>query len=61
MATHLLLNIAENQVVEKKMLKLNLMVYLKKMLVRDNPDLIALVLTFLKKLSIVPEYATHMV
>ncbi|KAF2899927.1 hypothetical protein ILUMI_06266 [Ignelater luminosus] len=51
-AFYLLLNMAEDQTVEEKMTKRNIVVYLVKALDRDNVDLLALAVTFLKKLSL---------
>lgn len=51
-AFYLLLNMAEDQTVEEKMTKRNIVVYLVKALDRDNVDLLALAITFLKKLSL---------
>ncbi len=49
---YLLLNLAEDVDVEKKMKKKNIVVYLVKMLDRSNIELLILATTFLKKLSI---------
>ncbi|KAJ8672674.1 hypothetical protein QAD02_003934 [Eretmocerus hayati] len=54
-AFYLLLNIAENIDVEKKMRKKNLIGMLLKTLDRSNTDLLILVVTFSKKLSIFKE------
>lgn len=54
-AFYLLLNIAENTEVEKKMRKKNIIGMLIKTLDRVNADLLILVITFLKKLSIFRE------
>ncbi|XP_072377125.1 kinesin-associated protein 3 [Diabrotica undecimpunctata] len=51
-AFYLLLNIAEDEVVEEKMSKRNIVGLLAKALERENEDLLILVITFLKKLSI---------
>ncbi|XP_060518979.1 kinesin-associated protein 3 isoform X2 [Cylas formicarius] len=51
-AYYLLLNIAEDETVEEKMSKRNIVGLLVKALDRDNDDLLILVVTFLKKLSI---------
>lgn len=51
-AYYLLLNIAEDESVEEKMTKRNIVGLLVKALERDNNDLLVLVVTFLKKLSI---------
>lgn len=52
---YLLLNIAENIEVERKMRKKNIIEMLIKTLDRSNPDLLILAVTFLKKLSIFRE------
>ncbi|KFB52104.1 AGAP000187-PA-like protein [Anopheles sinensis] len=52
-AFYLLLNIAENVKLEEKMRKKNIVKMLLKALERQNFDLLVLVVTFLKKLSIV--------
>ncbi|KAK0165541.1 hypothetical protein PV328_004048 [Microctonus aethiopoides] len=54
-AFYLLLNIAENTEVVRKMRKKNIIGMLIKILDRDNTDLLILVITFLKKLSIFRE------
>lgn len=51
-AFYLLLNISEDESVEEKMSKRNIVGLLVKALERDNDDLLTLVITFLKKLSI---------
>ncbi|KAJ8920653.1 hypothetical protein NQ315_004792 [Exocentrus adspersus] len=51
-AYYLLLNISEDEAVEEKMSKRNIVGLLVKALERDNDDLLILVITFLKKLSI---------
>lgn len=51
-AFYLLLNIAESTDVEKKMRKKNIIGMLIKTLDRSNTDLLILVVTFLKKLSL---------
>nr|CAH7719887.1 unnamed protein product [Callosobruchus chinensis] len=51
-AFYLLLNISEDESVEEKMVKRNIAGLLIKALERDNDDLLILVVTFLKKLSI---------
>jgi hypothetical protein len=58
---YLLLNIAENKEVEKKMRKKNVIGMLLKTLDRTNTDLLILVVTFLKKLSIYRENKDVMV
>ncbi|KAG1668473.1 hypothetical protein FOA52_005246 [Chlamydomonas sp. UWO 241] len=52
---YLLLNLAEDVGIEKKMKKKNVVVYLVKMLDRSNVELLILGTTFLKKLSIYKE------
>lgn len=52
---YMLLNLAEDVQVEKKMKKKNIVVYLVKMLDRSNVELLILATTFLKKLSIYKE------
>jgi len=52
---YMLLNLAEDVGVEKKMKKKNVVVYLVKMLDRSNVELLILGTTFLKKLSIYKE------
>lgn len=51
-AFFLLLNISEDEIVEEKMVKKNIVGMLIKTLEREDDDLLILVLTFLKKLSI---------
>mmetsp|Transcript_22516 Transcript_22516/g.76554 ORF Transcript_22516/g.76554 Transcript_22516/m.76554 type:complete len:799 (+) Transcript_22516:38-2434(+) len=58
---YLLLNIAEDVNIERKMKKRNITVYLCKMLDRKNVDLLILCTTFLKKLSIYKENKDMMV
>lgn len=60
-AFYLLLNIAENMEVEKKMRKKNVIGMLIKTLDRTNIDLLILVIAFLKKLSIFRENKDLMV
>ena len=60
-AFYLLLNIAENIDVEKKMRKKNIIGMIIKTLDRTNTDLLMLVVTFLKKLSIFRENKEIMV
>jgi len=52
---YMLLNLAEDVGVERKMKKKNIVVYLVKMLDRSNVELLILAITFLKKLSIYKE------
>lgn len=59
-AFYLLLNLAENIQVEEKMAKKNVLGLLMKALERDNDELQVLVVTFLKKLSIVQENKDEM-
>lgn len=59
-AFYLLLNIAENVKVEEKMRKKNIVKMLVKALERQNIDLLILVVTFLKKLSIVRDNKDEM-
>lgn len=51
-AFYLLLNISEDEAVEEKMVKKNIVGMLVKSLERENEDLLILVVTFLKKLSV---------
>ncbi|XP_071530765.1 kinesin-associated protein 3 isoform X1 [Panulirus ornatus] len=53
--TYLLLNIAEDVRVEEKMRRKNIVGLLVRMLERDSPDLLLLVVSFLKKLSVYME------
>lgn len=57
---YLLLNVAENVRVEEKMRKKNIVKMLIKTLERKNVDLLTLVVTFLKKLSIVRDNKNEM-
>ena len=59
-ALHLLINLAEDVSVEKKMVKKNLVVMLTENLNRRTPDCLMLILTFLRKLSIFSENKTIM-
>ena len=52
---HVLLNLAEDVQVERKMVKRKIVQYLAAMLDRTNAELLVLVVTFLKKLSIFQE------
>jgi len=54
-ALHLLINLAEDVTVEKKMVKKNLVAQLTENLNRRTPDCLMLILTFLRKLSIFSE------
>ena len=58
---YLLLNIAEDTRVEDKMRKKNITGMLTKTLDRDNADLLILVVTFLKKLTLFKENVDDMV
>lgn len=60
-AFYLLVNIAENTEVERKMRKKNVIRMLMKTLERSNTDLLILVVTFFKKLSIFKENKDLMV
>ena len=60
-AFYLLLNIAEDTRVELKMRNKNLIPMLVKMLERSNEELLILVISFLKKLSIFAENKDDMV
>ena len=61
MAYYLLLNLAEDLKVEMKMKNKNAIKMLVKSLDRDNFELLILVVSFLKKLSIFVENKTEMV
>ncbi|KAJ3093007.1 Kinesin-associated protein 3 [Quaeritorhiza haematococci] len=52
---HLLLNLAEDVNIEVKMIKRDIITYLASMLDRKTPELLILIFTFLKKLSIFRE------
>ena len=54
-AFYILLNLAEDPAVEKKMVKKDLIVYLQSILTHKNCDLLVLGVTFLRKLSIIDE------
>ncbi|KAJ3133546.1 hypothetical protein HK101_004446, partial [Irineochytrium annulatum] len=58
---HLLLNLAEDLNIEVKMIKRDIVKYLLIMLDRKTPELLILVVTFLKKLSIFKENKDEMV
>ena len=60
-AFYLLLNVAEDTRVELKMRNKNLIPMLMKMLERNNEELLILVVSFLKKLSIFAENKDDMV
>lgn len=60
-AFYLLLNIAEDTRVELKMRNKNLIPMLIKMLERNNEELLILIISFLKKLSIFAENKDDMV
>lgn len=59
-AFYLLLNIAENTKLEEKMRRKNIVKMLVKTLERQNIDLLVLIVTFLKKLSIVRDNKDEM-
>ena len=59
-AFHLLLNLAEDLQIERKMKNRQIIGQLIAMLDRNNPDLLFIVLNFLKKLSIFGENKTEM-
>lgn len=52
MAFHILLNLAEDLQIERKMIRRKIVPLLVSMLERNNPDLLYIVLSFLKKLSV---------
>ena len=60
MAFHLLLNLAEDLQIERKMKNRRIISQLVAMLDRNNPDLLFIVLNFLKKLSIFGENKVEM-
>ncbi|KAJ3038924.1 Kinesin-associated protein 3, partial [Rhizophlyctis rosea] len=59
-AFHLLLNLAEDPTIEVKMLKRDIIKYLVALLDRKTPELLILVVTFLKKLSVFKENKDEM-
>ena len=59
-AFHLLLNLAEDLQIERKMKNRQIIGLLASMLERNNPDLLFIVLNFLKKLSIFGDNKTEM-
>ena len=59
--TYLLLNLAEDAKVEMKMKNKKIVPMLVQLMARDNVDLLILVLSFLKKLSIFVENKNDMV
>lgn len=59
--TYLLLNLAEDAKVEMKMKNKKIVTMLVQLLDRDNVDLLILVVSFLKKLSIFVENKVEMV
>lgn len=59
-AFHLLLNLAEDLQIERKMKNRQIIAQLISMLDRNNPDLLFIVLNFLKKLSIFGENKNEM-
>lgn len=54
-AFYILLNLAEDLSIERKMIKKNLITMLSRMLYRGYADLLILIVTFLKKLSTIEE------
>ncbi|KAJ3039310.1 Kinesin-associated protein 3 [Rhizophlyctis rosea] len=60
-AFHLLLNLAEDLSIEVKMLKRDIIKYLVALLDRKTPELLILVVTFLKKLSVFKENKDEMI
>lgn len=61
MLSYLLLNLAEDAKVEMKMKNKGIVSMLVQLLARDNVDLLILVVSFLKKLSIFMENKAEMV
>lgn len=59
-AFHLLLNLAEDLQIERKMKNRSIIQLLISMMERNNPDLLFIVLNFLKKLSIFGENKNEM-
>jgi hypothetical protein len=59
-AFHLLLNLAEDLQIERKMKNRQVIYLLISMLERNNPDLLFIVLNFIKKLSIFGENKNEM-
>lgn len=59
-AFHLLLNLAEDLQIERKMKNRSIIGLLVTMMDRNNPDLLFIVLNFLKKLSIFGDNKTEM-
>jgi Kinesin-associated protein (KAP) len=57
---HVLLNLAEDLSIEVKMIKKDIVKYLITMLDRDTPELLVLVITFLRKLSVFKENKDEM-
>ncbi|KAJ3276056.1 Kinesin-associated protein 3 [Terramyces sp. JEL0728] len=57
---HLLLNLAEDLNIEVKMIKRDIIKYLVEMLDRNTPELLLLIITFLKKLSVFQENKDQM-
>ena len=55
MTLHLLLNLAEDLNIEVKMVKRDIVKYLIEIMDRATPELVSLVLKFLKKLSVFQE------
>lgn len=61
MTIYLLLNLSEDTKVEAKMVNKKIISHLMKLLNRENSDLLILVVSFLKKLSIFIENKNEMV
>ena len=59
-AFHILLNMAEDFQIERKMVRIKITGLLVAMIERNNPDLLFIILTFLKKLSIFGENKNEM-
>lgn len=57
---HLLMNMAEDLQIEKKMVSRGIIKLLMQMMERNNPDLLFIILNFLKKLSIFGDNKTEM-
>jgi hypothetical protein len=51
-AFHILLNLSEDLQIERKIIGRRIIPYLMMMMERNNPDLLFIVMTFLKKLSV---------
>lgn len=61
MCFHILINLAEDFEMEKKMIKKKMILHLTRTLEREDEDLLILAVTFLKKLSIFNENKNEMV